>query len=263
VCHGNDESYYALLTGYESIIDRFVCPVRVSQDQLARRLPARVADISTISHGIPSGTGKRASFQGGRIRLVYHGRIEQPQKQVSEIIKIAKCLRMHEVPFEIKIIGFGPALEFMRNAVANHSLSGAIQFLPECEFIQIIPKLLECHVAILTSRWEGFCLSLAEAMALGLPAVAYSCGGVIEEYVVESKTGYIIPWGDAHSFAAAIGRLQADVELWTRLSVAAQRLICDRYSLNRFGDAYAEEFFAIKQTAAPFRRWSRLRRVFV
>ncbi|HUZ73855.1 MAG TPA: glycosyltransferase [Stellaceae bacterium] len=65
---------------------------------------------------------------------------------------------------------------------------------------------------------ETFCLALAEAQALGVPAVVQNLGAVVER-VIDGVTGTIA--GDEDSFVAAAVALLADDALWRRRHEAA------------------------------------------
>ena len=65
---------------------------------------------------------------------------------------------------------------------------------------------------------ETFCLSLAEAQAMGVPAVVQPRGSVVER-VIDGVTGHIA--GDDDSFAAAAIALLRDDDLWRRYHAEA------------------------------------------
>jgi len=65
---------------------------------------------------------------------------------------------------------------------------------------------------------ETFCLSLAEAQAMGVPAVVQPLGSAPER-VVDGVTGCVAP--DDHSFAAAAISVLRDDALWRRWHLAA------------------------------------------
>jgi hypothetical protein len=68
---------------------------------------------------------------------------------------------------------------------------------------------------------ETFCLAVAEAQAMGVPAVVQSIGATAER-VVDGETGFVA--GDAAAFADAVVRLLTDDALWRRQHQAALRL---------------------------------------
>jgi glycosyltransferase involved in cell wall biosynthesis len=65
---------------------------------------------------------------------------------------------------------------------------------------------------------ETFCLALAEAQAMGVPAVVQPIGSVVER-VVDGATGHIA--ADDEGFAAAAIALLQDDDLWQRLHAEA------------------------------------------
>jgi glycosyltransferase involved in cell wall biosynthesis len=81
---------------------------------------------------------------------------------------------------------------------------------------------------------ETFCLSLAEAQAIGLPAVVMPMG-CVPERVIDGTTGFIAE--DEQAFAQAAIRLLTDDVLWSAQHRAA--LSCQR---GRDWDAVAADF---------------------
>ena len=53
-------------------------------------------------------------------------------------------------------------------------------------------RLAASQVALLVTNWEGFPLSILEAMRAGLPVVASDVGGVAES-VRDGESGYLVP----------------------------------------------------------------------
>ena len=58
----------------------------------------------------------------------------------------------------------------------------------------------------LSSRFEGFANVLIEALALGLPAVAFDAPGGMDEVITEGENGWLAPAEDVDAFAAALRR---------------------------------------------------------
>ncbi len=70
--------------------------------------------------------------------------------------------------------------------------------------------------------YEGFGVSLTEAMAMETPAIVSACGGLLDQ-VTDGETGLVCPQGDVAAVAAAMRRLIADPDLAQRLGQAARR----------------------------------------
>ena len=71
----------------------------------------------------------------------------------------------------------------------------------------------DCSIFALSSRIEGFSLSLTEALSQGLPAVAYKIHGVIEEVTDGGHGTLLVEDGDTNEFAAALKRMIEDEAL--------------------------------------------------
>ena len=83
--------------------------------------------------------------------------------------------------------------------------------------------LARCYAAadvfVLPSRFEGYGMAFAEAMAAGLPVVGCAAGAVPD--LVPASAGILVPPGDVPALAHALGRLIADADLRRQLAAGA------------------------------------------
>jgi glycosyltransferase involved in cell wall biosynthesis len=110
---------------------------------------------------------------------------------------------------------------------------------------------------VLTSRNEGFSLSLVEAMAAGLPVIATRCGGP-ENIIRDGVTGILIENGSASSLAEMIERLRDEPSERQRLGTAARQSARDQFSLETQVRAYERLY---SECLVDFRQSWRKRRV--
>jgi glycosyltransferase involved in cell wall biosynthesis len=105
------------------------------------------------------------------------------------------------------VAGRGEDEATLRASAAERGLGEAMRFLG---FRDDVPRLLAAaDLFVLPSRWEGFGLSVLEAMRAGLPVVA-AAAGALPEVVLAGRTGLLVPPADPAALAGAIRSLLAN-----------------------------------------------------
>ncbi|MHB8643778.1 MAG: glycosyltransferase family 4 protein [Gaiellaceae bacterium] len=122
------------------------------------------------------------------------------------------------------VVGDGP----LRNELERAATGLPFEFTGERDDV---PELLAgFDVFAFPSRFEGLCLAVIEAQAVGIPVVATPVGG-IRETVVDGETGLLVPVGDAEALARAVSRLLEEPERGARLAAEAQRRVHSHFAL--------------------------------
>ncbi len=76
-------------------------------------------------------------------------------------------------------------------------------------------------VCVVPSYYESFGMVALEAMACGVPVVASRVGG-LKETVIDGRTGYLVPWRCADSFAESLRLLLSDETLRRKMGREAR-----------------------------------------
>ena len=123
------------------------------------------------------------------------------QKDFPALIR-AFALLHRQRPARLLILGEGEDRPELEKLVRELGLDGEVR-LPG--FVSNpYAYMRRASVFVLSSRWEGFGLVVAEALACGTPVVSTDCPSGPREILKDGALGRLVPPGDADLLAAAI-----------------------------------------------------------
>jgi glycosyltransferase involved in cell wall biosynthesis len=100
-----------------------------------------------------------------------------------------------------------------------------------CEHIKNInEKYLEASIYAMTSRFEGFGMVLIEAMASGLPCIAYDCPCGPRAIIDNNHNGFLIEDGNENQFIKNLEKLMGNENLRIEMGNMA-KLAVDKYQI--------------------------------
>lgn len=137
---------------------------------------------------------------------------------------------------ELWILGEGRLKTKIERQIRERELTDRVKLLGTTD--DVAGYMSAADGFVLSSRWEGFGLVVAEAMACELPVVATKCGGP-EEIVVDEKTGYLCQAGNPAALAAGLERLmEQDPAERERMGKAGRREIADRFDMSEIASQW-------------------------
>lgn len=215
-------------------IERFVGPlarkiITVSEFDRRLALDARIlADerIVTVHNGMPDVPPSLMADPARQpVRFVMVARFGA-QKDHPTLFRALAGLKEHQ--WELDVIGDGPLRTDTESLAATLGIADRVNFLGQR--MDVAELLSRAQISLLVTNWEGFPLSILEAMRAGLPVVASSVGGV-EESVRDGETGYLVPRGGVELLRDRIGRLLADSALRVRLGASGRTRYEQQFTL--------------------------------
>jgi len=122
--------------------------------------------------------------------LVFTGRLEK-EKNPFFLLKIGQELKKLMPNFRLIIIGSGSLLNKLQQKFIQSKLENNLLFTGDVNR-SLLPDIYKsAHVFLTPSTSEVMPLSLLEALASGLPAIALKHSG-LEELILDGKTGFIV-----------------------------------------------------------------------
>jgi glycosyltransferase involved in cell wall biosynthesis len=109
------------------------------------------------------------------------------------------------------------------------------------------PWLADSDLFVLPSLSEGISITLLEAMAAGLPAVATDVGGN-REVIRDGETGLLVPVEDAAALASAMLSVLTDPVQARRMGAAGRERVDADFNINRTVAAYEQAYIELLGT---------------
>lgn len=208
-----------------------------NRDLAIRRKIASEHKIVTVHNGIPDTHYRARPDRGGIPRIVMVARFA-PQKNQEQLLS---ALASVGLPFRLVFVGDGPTRSSAQQLARELGIASQVEFLGLRRDTDQI--LAASDLFVLATNWEGFPITILEAMRAGLPVLATDVDGV-REAVLHGQTGYLAPKGDTPSLAEKLAVLLKDGRLRARLGAAGravyERKFTRRVMLDKVADVYRE-----------------------
>lgn len=166
-----------------------------------------------------------------------------PSKRLDTLVDALALLGDPGPVVRVVLIGRGPEEEALRERARERGVEDRLKFAGHLDDDEAVALVRACDVLCSTSEYEGFGLSVAEAMAVGLPVVATAAGGV--EELVEPDTGILVPIGATAELAAAVARLRDDPGLRSRMGAAGHRVARERFTPAALAEASTDLYVRV------------------
>jgi glycosyltransferase involved in cell wall biosynthesis len=152
-----------------------------------------------------------------------------PQKGFDLAIEAFAQLAAAAPQARLLIAGDGPDLEAYRKQAQSSGIGGRILFTG---FRSDLPDLLQAlDLFWLTSRSEGMPNVLLEAMAAGIPAVAFDVAGT-RELIDNERDGLIVARGDLRGLSDATRRLMLDNGRRKTMAAAVREKVGEKFNID-------------------------------
>ena len=137
--------------------------------------------------------------------LIFVGRLVA-LKRVEKLIKMISNIKEE---YHLSIVGDGEEYDYLKKKYENECVS----FYGSKSKDEIIDLLSKHDLFVFASSTEGLPMVLLEAMASGLPIVAFDYHNSVDDIIKNNKTGYIIKDDNEIEFTNKVEKLLVDSKL--------------------------------------------------
>lgn len=194
-----------------------VLPLGLDLDRLAEPAPELRAQ-----------TRRELRLGDDEVLLAFVGRFA-PIKRLDLLLDAFARARGAEPRLRLAVVGDGHERAGLERRAGELGVAADVRFLGYCR--ELRPIFAAADLAVLSSDNEGTPVSLIEAAAAGLPAVATDVGGVSE--VVNEETGILVSPNDPQALANAILAMATDPNRRQAAGLAARDRAISKYSAER------------------------------
>jgi len=175
----------------------------------------------------------------GEVSILTVARLVERKNIAACIMALAEVHRSGTTTFKYRIAGNGPLLRSLRELAASTGLGDKIEALGFVDDAALEQLYRNCdiflHPQIDTDGgddYEGFGISIADAMAFGAAVVAGDGSGP-SDFVIDGVTGFLVDGRNRSQLTTRIKNLIEDSELRGRLGHAAQQHVLSQLSWDR------------------------------
>lgn len=127
------------------------------------------------------------------------------QKGFDLLLRSWAIVAPRHAEWTLRILGSGELEGDLKTLAAELSIAHRVQWVAATP--EVSAHFASARIYALSSRFEGFGLVLIEAMAHGLPIVAFDCPYGPAEIVRHDQTGHLVPPQDVNLFARSLDQL--------------------------------------------------------
>jgi glycosyltransferase involved in cell wall biosynthesis len=188
---------------------------------------------------------QKSSFNHEYFNIVQISRLDHSKKGQDILIKALKYVNneIGEGKVKLSFIGAGLSLDYLTELAKNLGVERWCSFLGKCPRKYIYDNLKNYDLLVQPSRYEGFGLTVVEAMAARVPVLASNIEGPLE-IIDNGKMGYGFQAEDDADCAKKILQIKRRSEDASFLDNIKRIAICakDKYDIQVTTNRYIEEY---------------------
>ncbi|PSK97083.1 glycosyltransferase involved in cell wall biosynthesis [Murinocardiopsis flavida] len=223
--------------------------VLTETDRAAYRefLPVDDDWTATMPNALPPGNYPRSTLENPII--VAAGRLSKI-KQYPKLLRAFAAVAEEHPEWRLRIYGGGHTKDSLLDVVHRLGLANHVAVMGRTK--DLAGELAKASILAVSSRAEGFGMTIIEGFAVGIPAVSFDCPHGPREIITHGRDGLLVPHQDVDALADGLLRLVENPEERAAMGAAAVAAAAERYQLQpivRRWEEYLTARLAARRTA--------------
>ena len=199
-----------------------------------------------IDNGIPINSinhTRNKFFSDGKLHFIQVSRLDIEQKGQDILIKALKIVKddFKNDNFVMHFVGSGGDEEKLQQMVISLNMGNHVVFEGLKNQEWVYDNLCNYDLFIQPSRYEGFGMTLTEALQNACVPMAFDNFSVLHDILTDGENGYIIPSGNETYYAKRLLSLMSNDQ--TRMEMAIRGLeSSNKFSIENVGNKWLELF---------------------
>lgn len=188
------------------ITDKVICVSKYDEALALREKVIKPEQVVTIYNGVRASEMKevlKLDENDSIIKIVMVARFAAPKDQETLI----RAMSFLDQDVHVYFIGAGDTIASAKLLTKEKNLEKRVHFLGDKD--HVVNYLKDANVFVLSSNYEGFPISIIEAMSVGLPIVASNVGGV-SELVKHKVNGLLFDKGNVEELSSCLKMMISD-----------------------------------------------------
>lgn len=171
-------------------------------------------------------------------------RLTDPQKNLTGFIHVWKKFSLLQPEWEAIVVGSGED----EKRIKDYALRKGVERLRfEGSRTDVADYYRSAKIFCMTSHYEGWPMTLMEAMAFGCVPVAYDGFEAIHDIITDGEDGVIVQGFDTDAMVRALNSLAADGERLGKMARKAVEAV-DDFTVGKIADEWEEKVFSLIPT---------------
>jgi glycosyltransferase involved in cell wall biosynthesis len=191
----------------------------------------------TLTQSITGAEAPAAADSHRPVRLLITGNII-PRKGHDLLIRLLADLP--QLRWQLRVVGGAVDPRYRKRLdrlARRHDLADRIVYTGVLSGEALLKEYREADVFVFPSRYEGFGISLAEAIRAGLPFLAFASGAIPE---VSGGRGLLVPEGDPGGFRQHLERLIREPEFRRQTAATSRAVAADLPTWRQTGERFLQ-----------------------